>query len=356
MKSFFKIIGITFLSIIAFFLLFVFVHTITEFKPKSREQIKIQGSASKTLSKGDTFSIITWNVGYAALGENVDFFYDGGKMIYGDEKPVVLKNISSIENQIEKDDCDVVFLQEVDVKSKRSHFINQLKYLAENLAGYNYSHATNYKVLFVPIPMPPLGKVNCGISTFSAYQFTDAERIALPCPFTYPMRLFNLKRALLVNRVKIADSDKELVLVNLHLEAYDSGEGKIAQTKMLKELLESEVAKGNYVIAGGDFNQTFSGTDASKYPHLEASPWEPLYIDESEFSDSLQFVADSRVPTCRSLQYVYANADKSPEAFQYYMLDGFIISSNLELNYAETKDLGFVNSDHNPVKINVTIK
>jgi len=45
------------------------------------------------------------------------------------------------------------------------------------------------------------------------------------------------------------------VLVNLHLEAYDSGEGKIAQTKLLVEFLEQEYAKGNYVIAGGDFNQ-----------------------------------------------------------------------------------------------------
>ena len=52
-------------------------------------------------------------------------------------------------------------------------------------------------------------------------------------------------------------TDKELVLINFHLEAYDSGEGKIAQSKMLAEKLESEYQQGNYVIAGGDFNQTF---------------------------------------------------------------------------------------------------
>ena len=34
-------------------------------------------------------------------------------------------------------------------------------------------------------------------------------------------------------RVPIEGTDRELVLVNLHLEAYDDGEGKIAQTRQL---------------------------------------------------------------------------------------------------------------------------
>ena len=54
-------------------------------------------------------------------------------------------------------------------------------------------------------------------------------------------------------------SDREPVLVNLHLEAYDDGEGKIAQTNQLRDYIEDEYAKGNYVIAGGDFNQVFPG-------------------------------------------------------------------------------------------------
>ena len=66
-----------------------------------------------------------------------------------------------------------------------------------------------------------------------------------------------------VNRIPIENSDKQLVIVNLHLEAYDSGEGKIAQTNMLADILRTEAEAGNYVIAAGDFNQAFSGTDTS---------------------------------------------------------------------------------------------
>lgn len=50
----------------------------------------------------------------------------------------------------------------------------------------------------------------------------------------------NLKRCLLVSRISVEGTDREFVLVNLHLEAYDDGEGKIAQTRQLAALLEAE--------------------------------------------------------------------------------------------------------------------
>ncbi len=79
----------------------------------------------------------------------------------------------------------------------------------------------------------------------------------------------------MVSRVPVEGSDKELVLVNLHLEAYDDGDGKAAQTQQLKKLLEEETEKGNYVIAGGDFNQEFSNYDNSAYPIINDDVWIP---------------------------------------------------------------------------------
>ena len=76
----------------------------------------------------------------------------------------------------------------------------------------------------------------------------------------------------MINRIPIAGTNHELVLVNLHLEAYDDGEGKKAQTQMLQTILQKESDAGNYVIAGGDFNQTFSNTDISAFP-VFAGKW-----------------------------------------------------------------------------------
>ncbi|MFR5029040.1 MAG: hypothetical protein ACLTDF_09965 [Coprococcus sp.] len=43
-------------------------------------------------------------------------------------------------------------------------------------------------------------------------------------------------------------------------------------------------------------------------------------------------------------------------SFQYYVIDGFIVSSNLQINSTETIDLDFKNSDHNPIRLDVALK
>jgi endonuclease/exonuclease/phosphatase family metal-dependent hydrolase len=124
---------------------------------------------------------------------------------------------------------------------------------------------------------------------------------------------------------------------------------------VLKELMREELNKGNYVIAGGDFNQVFSNIDTSGYPVLENN-WEAGVIDVAEFGDDFQFVTDVSNPTCRSLVEVYADAqDKSPEAFQYYVIDGFIVSSNVKVQSLRTHNTVFQYSDHNPVSMDVIL-
>ena len=123
---------------------------------------------------------------------------------------------------------------------------------------------------------------------------------------------------------------------------------------MLKELLEIEADAGNYVIAGGDFNQEFSNVDTSLCPQISEELWEAGVIDVEEFPENLQCITDDSVPTCRSLDQPYEGADK--ENFQYYMIDGFIVSDNLTVESLETRDLQFQNSDHNPLVLVVTMQ
>jgi endonuclease/exonuclease/phosphatase family metal-dependent hydrolase len=157
----------------------------------------------------------------------------------------------------------------------------------------------------------------------------------------------------LIDYFDVAGSDRKLAVINLHLEAYDSGKGKIAQTKKLKKILDEERKAGNYVIAGGDFNQVFSGVDVSKYPEKK-NKWRPGKIDEKEFSKGWQFKMDASVPTCRSMDRIYKGADK--ESFQYYMIDGFIVSDNIDVASVKTQDLEFKHSDHNPVVMTFMLK
>ena len=63
---------------------------------------------------------------------------------------------------------------------------------------------------------------------------------------------------------------------------------------------------------------------------------------------------DNGVPSCRSPDKPYAGVDKS--SFQFYLIDGFIISGNVTAENVKTQDLGFVCSDHNPVVMQFSLQ
>lgn len=356
MKKLFKIPLIALAAIIFIPVAFILFLTVIEYRPKEIEDVKIErtleGPQNPLVSAEQNLSIVSWNIGYGCLGDNADFFMDGGKMVKTADKKRLAQNMDEIYSTLAKFSPDFIFMQEVDINSTRSSHFNEKEFLAEKFAAHQGAFGVNFKTLFVPYPMPPIGKVHSGIQTLSKFHMEDAKRQRLPCPFKWPLKIANLKRCLLITRLPVENSSKELVLINLHLEAYDSGEGKIMQTNLLRQVIENETSKGNYVIAGGDFNQIFSTTDNSAYPVIDENFWQPAFIDAKDFDSSLTFVQDSSSPTCRSLDKPLAGA---AQPFQYYMIDGFIVSSNVQVNQVETVNLNFRPSDHNPVRMEFTL-
>lgn len=351
MKKFLKVFGSILLVIVLLLGAFVAFLSIKEFKPEPIEKVEVMNNEGRSNFSGDVVSVLTYNVGYAGLGDNADFFMDGGKQVSTADEARVKENFNEIISTLKSNQADFYFIQEVDQKSKRTYKINQVNDFVEqtNLAG---AFALNYSCPFVPYPVPPLGLMNAGLQTLSNSNIVSSERISLPCPFKWPVSTANLKRCLLVSRVPIENSDKELVMVNLHLEAYDNGEGKEAQTKMLFSVLQEEYEKGNYVIAGGDFNQTFPGA-LDAYPILNDETWTPGVLEESILPEGWSFAYDKNVPSCRLLDKPY---DVNDETTQHYIIDGFILSPNVETISVNTLDLGFHAADHNPVYLNAKLK
>ena len=359
MKGFLKGVGIILLAVVLALAAFIGYLTATTLNPdKETATLSSPGEFSTgNLANGDSFSVVSWNIGYGSLGKESDFFMDGGQQSRPESQQTVDKNMVGVISTLRPDGkdwmADFMLLQEVDSGSKRSYGVIETDTIAEGV-GFTSAYALNYKCEFVPVPLSaPLGKVSSGVFTLASTAVKSAERVSLPCPFSWPMSVANLKRCLLVTRVPLEGTEQELVLVNLHLEAYDDGEGKAAQTKALMSFLTDEFEKGNYVIAGGDFNQTFPGA-LEKYPVKNAELWTPGTLDESDLPGAgWQFVTDLETPTCRLLNEPY---DPASEATQYYVIDGFIVSPNVRVDQVETVDAGFEYSDHNPVIMNVTLQ
>ena len=327
--------------------------TATEFNPAPVESVELGRTGEHTaLKTGEEITVLCWNVGYGGPGKNEDFFMDGGTLSKPKDKETAVAYLNGICATVAEQTPDLLLLQEVDADSSRTYSIDERKLLNAGMSCECY--ALNYSCPFVPVPWPPIGKVHSGLYTVTDGITVDsAERISLPCPFSWPLRIANLKRCLLVSYLPVEGSDKQLVLVNLHLEAYDDGEGKIAQTNQLRDFIESEYAKGNYVIAGGDFNQVFPGS-LDVYPNTHAENWEPGVLDEKLLPEGWTLAYDLSTPTCRLLNQPYDPSDTA--GTQYYVIDGLILSPNVKLKSAETVDAGFENSDHNPVKIAVTLE
>ena len=329
--------------------------TIVEYNPKDVEQITVNNNIETKVELDQDISVLTFNIGYAGLGKNEDFVLDGGTKSRPDSKDVVESYLDGIKTLLTSHPSDIYMLQEVDLGSRRSYFIDESKEI-EDLLGNNYNStfAYNYNAKFVPFPVSLknyLGKIESGIFSLTKYQIKSSHRYQFPGAFSWPVKTVNLKRAMMVNVLPINNSSKELILVNLHMSAYD-GDGSLRaqEMKMLKEFLSEQASIGNYIIVGGDFNQTFpsaNGVYPAKDGYYVAYP-----IDNDFLPSEYTFAIDITRPSCRLLNEPY---NKTSPNTQYYIIDGFIVSNNIKINNVKTINHDFLYSDHNPVFLSIQL-
>ncbi len=331
--------------------------TAVEYRPDDIESVPVLNEGSQTLMLDQAMTLMTFNIGYGGLGATEDFVMDGGEKGRPDDKSVVEGFLSGITELMLTYEADVYFMQEVDRPSRRSYYIDQVELLHETvgLEQYSMSFALNFKALFVPFPVSltdHIGRVESGMQTLSVFEQKHAERYQFPGKFSWPVRVVNLKRAMLVNRIEIADSEQDLYLINVHLSAYDDGSMRALEMALLREFIQELYNAGHYVIVGGDFNQTFPDAEGV-FPVVNTDHFEAAVIEEGYFGDNFSFTIDPTLPTSRLLNQPYEPDDPKT---QYYIIDGFLISDNIELIDVYTIDAAFEHSDHNPVMLEVKLK
>ncbi len=327
----------------------------SDYKPVDKELLA-QPDNPSVLKDSSVFSLLTWNIGYAGLDKEMDFFKDGGTKVFTPEDKS-RENISAIADfLVNNDTVDFILLQEIDRDSKRSYHIDQYQKLSEKLSGHVPFFAKNYDVFFVPVPPSnPMGKVLSGIAAFSKYTPVSSTRYSLPGDFGFPTQLFYLDRCFMVNRYEV-DNGKELVVINTHNEAFDEG-GNIrkAQMEMLKGFVLNEYASGNYVIVGGDWNQyppdfkpAFSSNKA--FTGIIGN-FNLTGIESDYMPGEWKWIYDQTTPSVRTLMAAY-----DPATTPTSVCDIFLISPNIESVSVKCHHLGFANSDHNPVIMQVKLR
>jgi endonuclease/exonuclease/phosphatase family metal-dependent hydrolase len=246
-------------------------------------------------------------------------------------------------------------LQEVDIRSKRNYYTPQFDRIAGLKPGYASFFAVNYSSPWVPIPVfqpwKAYGGVYSGVATYSRIQPTKSTRYQLPGAFDWPTRIFQLDRCVAEHRLSLPNG-RELVLYNIHNSAHDKdGALKHQELAFLRELFLKEYDKGNFVIAGGDWNQCPPGIEFDIFMPGRTQGYHQLNIDPDFLPLDWQWTYDLKTPSNRKTKLPY----RSGETFET-LIDFFLVSPNVLVKEVKCSDLNFQYSDHQPVKMTVALR
>lgn len=324
-------------------------------------EIEKNGTAAAAAETGKEYKILSYNIGFGAYESDYDFFMDGGHQSWAWSKQRLMANLGQIARLIREENAEFLLIQEVDLDSTRSYHVNEADVLFNEVPGYSMTRAQNYDSPFLMYPFyQPHGASKSALMTGSVFSISEAERISLPVE-TSLYKLLDLDRCFSVQRIPLKDqAGKELVLINFHLSAYTS-DGKISdeQAEILKNYMQAEYEKGNYVVAGGDFNKDLTGNATSDFGTLDnkdyswAKPFPKEILNGSDVSLIVPYDPVLRIPSCRNPNEAWTHDN----ATQFVItVDGFLVSSNVEVKAAEVVDTDFAYSDHNPVRMIFELK
>lgn len=310
---------------------------------------------NSSLTTGQEYSALTYNLGFGAYTPDFSFFMDGGKSSWAKSKESVQDTIQGAGELIASYDPDFALLQEVDLDSTRSYHVNEYSILKDCLSSYNSVFAQNYDSAFLFYPFTqPHGSSKSGLALFSRYQVTDSLRRSFPVSTSFS-KFFDLDRCYSISRVPV-DNGKELVIFELHMSAYGNSDAiREGQIRMLADDMQKEYEAGNYVLCGGDFNHDLKASeDDSKNRESWAYPF-PRAILPDHFSFCIDQLTDEERD---SLWDSARNADMEYVPGETYTvtLDGFIISDNIECVSYDNINTGYIYSDHDPVYLEFTLK
>lgn len=352
------------LALFALFLVYVVsligFATVSDFQPGEQMTMEQINPSTATSISDSTLSFLIWNIGYGGLGAKSNFFFDKGGMMKSDGKMVrspkeYVDSYLAIQDKfIQSQSADFYLLQEVDVNSKRSYYINEMERFAAFLPAYERTFSVNYDVSYVPIPvLEPLnvmGKTHSGLATYSRYHAEEATRLQLPGSFEWPTRIFQLDRCIGLHRYPTSNG-KEVVVLNIHNSAYDKGGFlKKQQMEYFKKTVLEEYKKGNYVIAGGDWNQCPPNFKFDKFMPGNTKGFTQSNIAPDFLPSDWTWAFDEGTPTNRKVPTIYEKG----ESF-ITLIDFYVLSPNVQLREIRGIDLDFQASDHQPVYLEVEL-
>ena len=236
----------------------------------------------------DTLTVVTWNIRFGIGRAN--WFGDscGELVVFDDEK--IKNGLELLALKIAEIDADILLLQEVDIDSKRSSYIDQVQWLLDH-TSMNYGvYASMWEVQFVP--SDGLGRVNSGNAILSKWPLSEAERIQLSLRGDQDAltKAFYVRRNVL--KAVVNYPGNPFWAVGIHASAFSNDDTKQKQFLEFKDVLDEINAKGELFVAGGDLNELPPGATKNNYCDEDRCPDELPESDEGcDFSNETTWIS-----------------------------------------------------------------
>ena len=249
--------------------------------------------------------VMTWNIRFGA--GRVPWFGDscGDRVILTNDE--VMSSLNGIAQKLYEEQPDILLLQEVDVNSKRSGYIDQVQWLLD-FTYFNYAtFASAWKVQF--IPSDGLGRMNMGNAIFSRWKISQVERIQLPLRGDQDAltQYFYLRRNILKAKIAVPNVDN-FYAVDVHASAFSRDDTKKKHIDIFKTELDKITESGEYFVAGGDLNELPPGAVKTNFciENLCSgeNPDEKEGCDFSKEVTWLQDLYDTYIPAVRLDDYL----------------------------------------------------
>jgi len=255
-------------------------------------------SAKTTTPVPDTFTVIrvmTWNIRFGA--GRIPWFGDacGDRVILTEDE--VYGSLQAIVDKINEVKPDVLLLQEVDLNSKRSCYIDQMQWILDR-TYFNYAvYGSQWRSQF--IPSDGLGRMDEGNAILSRWKISDAQRIQLQLRNDQDKltRYFYERCCMVTGRIEIPGVDN-LYAVNIHASAFATDDTKQTHIIQFQDQLNRINSEGGWFVAGGDLNTLPPGSDTTDYCLPDICPGEeyhrsgddPMHKEGSNYSSEIHWL------------------------------------------------------------------
>jgi len=334
----------------------------TDFKDEENAIGYTKSEMANPPQPDSTIRVMTWNIRFG-IGRG-PWFGDacGYKVIYTQDE--IIANLTALAERINSVQPDILILQEVDIKSTRSGYVNELWWILDH-TYFNYAvYGSQWKAQF--IASDGLGRMDEGNAILSRWPIKDAKRIqlALRKDQSDLVRYF-YERCCMVKAIISIPEFEDFYVLNIHASAFATDDTKHQHIIAFKNELDKITSDNGWFIAGGDLNSLPPGSDSTDYCMEDMCPGEsfhkpgdnPQHKDGSNYTPEAQWLVglysdyQSAVKLEDYLQNqpAYFTHTTRPEHTWDRTLD-YLFTNNRWLKNSTVVHQDFLyNSDHAPV-------